>query len=1101
MTEPPSDLRPRAAWRPVHPGPAPPDQAQRDRIVEDLDVSLLVEAGAGSGKTTALLERMIALIAEGKAEVHQIAAVTFTKKAAAELRERFQIELEEAIARVRDAGGDDDLVERLDAALRDVERAFIGTIHAFCSRLLRERPIEAGLDPAFSELVDVDAEEHRRRFWHAWLDRLQASEDPALPALADVGIAPADLFGAFERLDDYRDVGFDADPVDRPDPAAARRTVEAFLDEALPHVPAAEPAKGWGRLQKLLRRWAYLRRSSEWADDVAFMDEVLPKVVGWEQSNETQNRWGDTREEKARAKALSQRLQEIGAEGGEAHRVLTRWWAHRYPAALGFARRAADAYAAERRRTGRLTFQDLLLSAARLLRESPSARRQLGERYRYLLVDEFQDTDPVQAEVVFLLAMRDDPLEADWRRGVPRPGALFVVGDPKQSIYRFRRADIAVYRQVRERFETLARSGAGDVLELTANFRSRPAIGRFVDDEFGRRFREVADERQAAFAPLRTQRDPAPDEGSEGVYCYAIDVDSGQRRDTVPDADAEAVAAWIHGRIERGERSAGDFLILPYHRKFLTRYADALERRNVPVQVTGGEILIEEEISELVLLLEALADPADPTLTVAALIGLFFGFSHEELMRHREAGGSFHFLWESGQPDGEVADALAAMRRWWKTSRDLPADVVVETILDEMGLLPYAAAGPLGAVRAGALGYLAEAVREIGRDGDTSLRAAVEALDAALALGDAESPLEPGREDVVRVLNLHKAKGTQAPVVILADPAGWEPFDPTLRVLRSPDGSSRGWLEIQALGRWGKTVLARPLDWPEHAAAEAAFEAAERDRLLYVAATRAEDELVVARCAKTKSKSFWEPLYACLERDWPTKELTGPPPPGRATLERPAAEIVAEIEAVDADRDARKARSYTAEPAARLAKAGAEESLERGAGGRGREWGSAVHAALEAIVRGPAGADPRPACRSALVAHGRPLDDDGEPVELNELVGLVESIRSGGILARARSAGTCLAEVPFAWRREDGGEVQVVEGIVDLAFREPDGWVLVDWKTDEVDDPDVRATRRAAYERQLAIYAEAWEALTGEPVIGRELWFTAAESGPDGRKT
>ncbi|HUP01203.1 MAG TPA: UvrD-helicase domain-containing protein, partial [Gemmatimonadota bacterium] len=171
-----------APWRLPREGPLPPDQAARDRIVEDLEVSLLVEAGAGSGKTTALLERMVALLATGKAEAAEIAAVTFTKKAAAELRERFQIALEEGFHRSR-GQGDDIVAERLEQALREIERGFIGTIHAFCARLLRERPIAAGLDPAFRELVGPEAEEHRRRFWHKWVEQRGAAEDEALPEL------------------------------------------------------------------------------------------------------------------------------------------------------------------------------------------------------------------------------------------------------------------------------------------------------------------------------------------------------------------------------------------------------------------------------------------------------------------------------------------------------------------------------------------------------------------------------------------------------------------------------------------------------------------------------------------------------------------------------------------------------------------------------------------------------------------------------------------------------------------------------------------------------------------------------------------------------
>src|SRR5688500_18238873 len=166
-------------------------------------MSFLVEAGAGSGKTTALLERMVALLATGSATVDQLAAVTFTKKAASGLRARFQIALEASLRQTREKGAAD-FAERLEAALRGIERAFIGTIHAFCARLLRERPIDAGLDPAFRELVDVEAEEHRMRFWHGYLERLDSVEDPTLAELAEVGLAPSELADAFVRLGENR---------------------------------------------------------------------------------------------------------------------------------------------------------------------------------------------------------------------------------------------------------------------------------------------------------------------------------------------------------------------------------------------------------------------------------------------------------------------------------------------------------------------------------------------------------------------------------------------------------------------------------------------------------------------------------------------------------------------------------------------------------------------------------------------------------------------------------------------------------------------------------------------------------------------------------
>ena len=147
-----------------------PDAAARARIREDLDTNLLVEAGAGAGKTTAMVGRMVALVRSGRAEVQQIAAVTFTRKAAAELRERFQTALEKALHAAVDPD-DSEVRARLDRALRDIDRAFLGTIHAFCARLLRERPLEAGLDPGFRETLGSEEKRQQRQFWLTHLER------------------------------------------------------------------------------------------------------------------------------------------------------------------------------------------------------------------------------------------------------------------------------------------------------------------------------------------------------------------------------------------------------------------------------------------------------------------------------------------------------------------------------------------------------------------------------------------------------------------------------------------------------------------------------------------------------------------------------------------------------------------------------------------------------------------------------------------------------------------------------------------------------------------------------------------------------------------
>ena len=1063
------------------------DQRERQQIHVRLETNMLVEAGAGSGKTTELLHRLVALISSGTAEVSEIAAVTFTRKAAAELRERFQTRLETSLAEARSSGEDPEATARLATALHDIDRGFIGTIHSFCARLLRERPLEAGLDPAFREVFGPEEERLRRQAWGRHLERLTTGGDPSLAELEAVHLEVSRLFDAYEAVVGQPDVTFASAPLEPPQVGGLRDELAAIVDDAWALMPERAPDKGWGGLQNKLRRLRATRWNDGWSDDAVFFD-ALEIVVG-HNLTPTYVRWGPHGDA---IRPIHQRLVELAAPGAPAALALRRWQAHRYDVAIRFAERAARAYEEERRRAGLATFNDLLIDAARLLRGSASARRDLAGRYRYLLVDEFQDTDPIQAEIVFLLAA-EDPTEDDWHRAVPRPGALFVVGDPKQSIYRFRRADIGIYNQVKARI-----AACGEVITLTTNFRSQPPIETLVNEVFEGMFPAVATPHQAGFAPLNVRN---PDQEQQGVYWYEV-ASPTRGSAAVAAADAPLVASWIKQRLDDGDRTAGDFMVLTYRKDALSAYGAELEKRGVPFQITGSGVDIAEELQELLVILQALADPEDPVLTCAALLGLFFGLDLEQLAAHRLeppaenlGGRAFDFTHPHYEDPGPTASAveldLAQLREWWKTSKALPADVVVGTIAAELGLLPFLAAGDAGGSSAGALSYVLNAVRRAGVDGDTSLQAALEALEEALRAEDVEAPLQPGRDDVVRVMNLHKAKGLEAKVVVLAHPAGHSRHDIDFVVQRPERGDPRGALVIQqSSGSYSKTRLAAPEDWDELVAVEQPFDDAEDARLLYVATTRAEEELVIAFCAASEASSPWRPLYSHRESACERLELEVIEPSERTPLQVPAADIRAEIEALRQERLRRAAPSYEITSVTRAVKRDASIfKIDRG--GLGRAWGNAVHQALEAASRGVDETGARAVCRAALLENDLPVDASGEPADLDELVALVEGVRASETWARAQAAAQRLVEAPFASQeRSDDDRPLIVEGVIDLAFAEPGGWVIADYKTDVVDDPENLAARRRQYRRQVDEYARYFESITGEPVKERQiLWL------------
>ena len=1039
----------------------PMDQPARDSIAKELDINLLVEAGAGSGKTTALIGRLLALVRRGT-PVERIAAVTFTRKAANELREKFQQALEQALAAARVAE-DATLVTVLDRALQDVELAFIGTIHSFCARLLREHTLEAGLDPAFRELDETEAPIMLAAFWERWLVRQRAENAPALVQLAAMGVDPRALADAFADVVRYPDVTFPASAVAAPSIAAARGKLDAFLSVANAMMPADEPDAGWDALQSTVRRLGLYKRLHDWTTVRGFCDSII--ALSESKFEVTQNRWSDGKEGKKAAKLLGQEAQSLYAD--VIAPVQREWCEHRYPVVMAFLQQAAKAYEAERFATGRLTFEDLLLGAATLLRTHAGARRALGERYRHLLVDEFQDTDPIQAEVCLLLA--SEPGDGtDWRSVTPRPGALFVVGDPKQSIYRFRRADIQTYEQVKQRFATF-----GEVLLLTQNFRSVAPIGELVTTYFDGPFPPASSPDQAAFAPLITVHEAAAHEGVR--WCGVTPEQNYPNR--IIAADATQVAAWIATRIEAGQRHAGEFLVLTRGLKALEHYARAIAAQGVPVTTSGAALPQEHELRELVVVLRALADPDNPVHVAAALEGLFFGLSPADLYAAREAG--LHFRLTSA-PVGEsdAARALRTLHAWWRLSQREPADVLLAHLLDDTGLLPYAASQPLGDNRGGALLHLVEAVRGVATDPAPDLRGAIAVVERLLVKDAPDALLLPGRGNAVRVMNLHKAKGLEAEVVILAAPTPEREHPPRCAVARGADGSAVGGMLVSdAQG----AVIAQPVGWDEMARRETAFEAAEAVRLLYVAVTRAKRELVVSRLISDTSqdRSVWSPLGGMLDSLATELVVAHRDPPGAVVSPVTVLGIDEHRRAIERQRELAVAagwehRTVTQEAKRSLELPDADQELHRRAG-QGRGWGRAVHRVLEARGRGRTGASLESFARAGVA------EEKVEARSVERLLAIVARLDAAG---HWNGDGSTLVEAPIVTLGERAGTPVLLEGVIDAARLVDGAWHVVDWKTD-LDGRNDDAARKLAYELQVGTYAEMLRGLLGVEAVGR----------------
>jgi ATP-dependent helicase/nuclease subunit A len=1056
----------------LRPSAVVPDADARDIARTVLDVNLLVEAGAGSGKTTLMVDRVLTMLQAG-VPTDAIAAVTFTRKAATELRERLEKKVDVAIeAAVADAV----MHTRLRLARRELDRAYVGTIHGFCGRLLREQAIAAGVSPDFEEVEEGAAARVAREWYRRWV---AAERGAAQEAVLALGIDPVSLLDAMLVYDAHPDVAFDATPEPAPQADALRNGVRALVQAARPLLPETPHENGWDGLQRTLRRLARLEPILDWNDLVAvarLAESLEPKSA----IDFKVTRWERKRTAQGPAKALND--QAIALATGAVAEFLTAWRAHRYAPVLAFVRRAALAWREERARRDMLTFEDLLRVAAELLRERPDARRLLGERWRYLLVDEFQDTDPLQAEVCLLLASPPEQ-GSDWHDVTPRPGALFVVGDPKQSIYRFRRADIQTYEFVRQRFTVFGR-----VLRLTANFRSTRAIADVVNAHFATVFSSPTESSatQAVFAPMETVTDAHI---GAGVARYTVAVQK-KGKQAVAEADAVLIASFIRREVDAQRATFSDFMVLTAGKAELRAYASALAEFNIPAITSGAKASLEHELRELLILLDALAAPEDAVQVVAALEGLFVGVTSSDLYVASQRGIRFTIAEAPATADDAVSVGLTRLHRWYVESRQLSPAAMLDRLLDDTGLLAFTASQLLGDRRAGLLLGLVDALRDAAPDGGT-VAALRDVLDATIADEDREYSLQPGNTRAVRVMNLHKAKGLEAPIVFLAaSVAGRVQHGPDYVIHRDArTGLAMGVLRIDDAR---KRDVARPADWMAWVTREAAREAEERARLLYVATTRAAHSMFIG--FPEAGESAWAALLPVLDARQVEQRVFDPmDSPGRERAASTPRAVRSAIGVADARRATASVGRQHHEAVTTEAKRALDDMDEspvvRSAAPRdprraedGRAWGSAVHKAIEAALRLEGTAlDARLA---AIVWHEFEFDanEAARAERLDRLRGALGVAQRHPAWAQL-TAGAWATEVPIAQLvSTERGQV-LREGVIDAIRLDNSGWLVVDWKSDRV-NASGWARVLPTYEQQVALYAEALRAISGRPAEG-----------------
>src|SRR5579864_3385814 len=849
------------------------DRAARQRIRTSLAESLLVEASAGTGKTTELVARIVSVLASGTTTIGRIVAVTFTNKAAGELKLRLRQELD----RARDRAGTSEQRTNIETALERLEEASIGTIHSFCAQILRERPVEAVVDPAFEELSEQQASRLYERAFRSWMQKKLGEGSPglrrALVRLAsrdslDSASPTEQLQFAAAKLIEWRD-----HPAPwRRMPFEREREIDRLIEEVeLIAEAASRCAKRADNLVKSLRpardllTWIQ-RAEFAGSRDHDTLESFLIRLAVTLRKN-LQKGAGFFADGVPREQVLAARehlLQELdkfrrAAEADLAATLREEMW------------ELVVQYDALKRRAGKLDFVDLLILARDLVRENLEVRRYLQDRFTHIFIDEFQDTDPLQAEILLLLSS-DDPAQSDWLQVTPKPGKLFLVGDPKQSIYKFRRADVVLYRAIRD---ALATRGVG-IVQLTTSFRALQPIQECVNAAFDSEMQDDATAGQAPYSALEGNTPPI--DGQPSIVVLPAPKPYGSTRISklaINECLPGTIVAFVEWLVRQSGWKVRDpedpsqlIPVSPRHiailfRRFtnwgadITRdYVRALEAREIPHLLVGSKSFhSREEVETLRAALTAIEWPEDELSVFAALKGSLFAIPDHILLRFRhETGGRLHPFRQRPQnlPDEfkPVVDALSVLANLNRQRNRRPIADTVNALLEATRAHAGFALRPAGHQVLANVYRVSDLARSFELSGGISFRGFVEELEAQADKAEsAEAPvLEEGAEGV-RLMTVHSAKGLEFPVVILADmTANLAAHDPDRYV--------------DARQRLCATRLLRCAPWElrDNERQERLRERAEGVRVAYVAATRARDLLVVPAVGDEELDGWLGPL-------------------------------------------------------------------------------------------------------------------------------------------------------------------------------------------------------------------------------------------------
>lgn len=1127
------------------------DTISRNRIVSETDANFFVEAGAGSGKTTMLVNRMVAMVEQGK-DISKICAITFTKAAAGEFYDRFQkllIERSNPDYVWEDKGYAGQLPKPTDEsrslcakALENIDLCFMGTIDSFCSMVLGEHPFEAGI-PSDAKIMSEDEATvlYKQQFVKICAGEHGSDLAELAKAFRGFYMSAEDVFIKAEKiLMNNRNFHFNYDAsktvnIDKTFAAERDEIIAAMkcLDENRDEVKYQSESKNLAAWEKVsaARRTFRTKWSNNLFNVIRMLSTMAPIRVN-PSALDTYNISLGRCFEPGGKKGAWLEFTPSKPEG-----VYGKLMALKYEISMDFLTKCIPILEEAMRDKGYMTFFDYLYYLRNMLREDAKGDgkliRYIYDRHSYFLIDEFQDTNPMQAEVFFYLSSKN-PV-GEWNKCIPRPGSLFIVGDPKQSIYRFRSADVTSFLKVKKLFG----ENGGDILNLSRNFRSTEKLCKYFNRVFNTLLPDET-EIQSKYEEI-----PLPDETKgefQGVYTYNAYIGKAIEEHPGED-DPMQIVKIIWQIVDRDDLLITtnedktprpiryeDIMIITATKTGIGGIMGALNAADIPVKVEGRVPFDENEALKIIAdYYFAIADASDDHALYRVLTNRINSYSDEKIIRFKQDGGRVSVASEGVLSDSanessvQIADTMTSLRKLYLKALKLSPAAILSEIMDSIEVYKYASVDDLEVMY-----YTLELLRNAEKAGTiVTAKDGADYLKTIItnASGDERCLSLTESNNCVHMANLHKVKGLEAPVVILAAASTWQ--RPVEQRLAHGDTGDQGYifsLGESTEGHISYTHFATDKYDDEKEKEKEACNAEDR-RLIYVAATRARNALIISQRIRGKSiESKWAPIVEAGTPDFfdnvsaRSKGVASSRAEGEAPIMVDDLYTKAKDESVLNDRSSEEVSFHIMNPshakiASKIEENGAEASVGDDLVNSSEEatdttvssnvnvsntvlsevhrfpalLGTMTHRLMEMIVSTKKSLNICDAIDEIIREYRTPANAPYEDKLIAALKSVADTMYAGGydqsngapkdILTVLLNADECFCEVPFCYKEVVDGVYTIWNGIMDVIYKKDGKWHIIDYKTNadgtELDEK---------YKSQLEAYIKAFKETTGEDV-------------------